>query len=114
MAGLKRIILKNKLVRLLYKLKFYLNISVGEISWFTGKLPELMAVLYLFEKFGYKVSGQQLILFVTIITAGLIIIGFVWKNIGFWEVEKYVNAAKDPVTREIYEAAKKINEEYKK
>jgi len=108
--NLKKKILNNPLIKLLYKTKFYLNVSISEISWFTGKLPELMAVLYLFEKFGYDISGQQIIFFGIVITTTLIITGYAWKNMGFWEVEKYVNAAKDPVTNELYTAAKKINE----
>lgn len=106
---LREKIVKNKFINLLYNIKFYFDVSVTQITWLTGKLPEIMAFIYILEKFGYYLNKNQIIMMFIFTVLSLIIFGFVWKITGMYDVERYVDANKNPVSKEMLEAARKIN-----
>ena len=108
---LYKFVRKSRLFIFLYKVKFYIDVAIGQISWATGKLPEIMAFLYLSEKFGVEWSNWQIVFLTILMFAGFTIFGYFWKNGGFFDVEVYVNADKNPVQRELLKAARKINNE---
>ena len=110
---INQLILKNFIVRILYKCKFYFDAGVTQITWFTGKLPEIMAFVYLAEKFGYKLSRTGLIIFAIIVATSIFLFGLFLKKTGLYDVERYVDAEKNPVTHEMLNAARKINKKWK-
>ena len=111
--GLKEWVFGNPFVRLVYKARFYLNLGIVQISWFSGKLPEIMSVWWLSEKLGLEFTTNQFYVFALGVTVGLAVFGFFWYNTGLYHTEVFVNAEKDPVAREILSAARKINKKFK-
>lgn len=100
--------LHSRLARAVYKFKFYTDIGVGQITWVTGKLPELMAVVYLLGKFGYDPSSNQILALSFSVLCCLVLFGYVWKHTGLYDTAQYVIAEKDPVQAELLEAARMI------
>ena len=37
--------------------------------------------------------------------------GYFWRKIGYYDIEQYVNAKRNPVQHEILKAARKINDD---
>jgi hypothetical protein len=99
----------NTIVRIVYRFKFHLDLGISQLSWATGKFPELMALVYLLDKLGYSLGRTGIILVAVGGFTGLFLLGLVWKRIGFYDTERLVNADKDPVTREMLKAARRIN-----
>jgi hypothetical protein len=102
-----------KLFRLLYNLKFHFDIFTSQVSWFTGKLPELMALLYLLEKFDVLIVGKGILVLGLCVFFSFTIMGFIIKKFGVYEIEQKTNAHNNPVQNEIYNAAIKINKSEK-
>jgi len=100
----------KKVFHVLYKVKFYFNVCAQQIGFITSKFPEFMAVLYLLEKMGVVIQRELLIPLALFFFVSFVSTGFVWKRLGYYDIEQYVNAAKDPVQHEILQAARKINE----
>lgn len=111
----KQKFLNSSLARAIYKTKFFIDVGVSQISWITGKLPELMAMVYLLGKFGYDPTENQIVGIVLFGLCFLILFGYFWKHTGLYDTAQYVVAEKDPVQAEILEAARiiKRNEEKK-
>lgn len=102
--------LKNNLIiHYIYRFKFYIDITISQISWITGKLPELMALVYLTEKFGLTLTLYQVILICILSLLSLFGLGLLIHRLGIYEVEQYTNAKRNPVTNEMLSAARKIN-----
>ena len=99
----------NSIIKFCYKIKFYIDLSISQVTWFTGKLPEIMAASYIAEKFGFVITGKMLIVISLVGIICLIVFGYIWKNAGLYDVDQYVKASKDPVQKEILSAARKIN-----
>jgi len=108
----KGILQKNNFVRLIYRTKFYFDLGVSQISWFTGKLPEIMAVVYFFDRSGVYLSLDKLILFSVLVFLSITILGLFLKYSGLWDTECYVNTYRNPVNKEILEAAQLINQRF--
>ena len=107
--SLKDKFLNSWMVDIVYKGKFYFNVAMSQIGWLTNKLPELMAVLYLLEKIGITIEGPIIIpLALTAFVLG-VAFGWVWKFIGLYDAEIYIQANKNPVQLEMLQAARKIN-----
>ena len=102
------------ILKIVYKTKFYIDISVHQISWITGKLPELMALVYLLEKFDIILNKNGIISVMVFGMIGLFLFGYLWKKLGFYDIEVYVNANRNPMFKELLNAARKINEKEKK
>lgn len=98
-----------KVFRAFYMVRFYFNIIVAEISWISGKFPELMAVVYLAEKMGLTITKQGIITFTLLGFVSLVLLGVLWKHTGIYDVSMYVGARMDPVQKELLEAARRIN-----
>jgi len=109
MGKVKDYILNNWLFRKLYSIKFYLDLGVQQVSWFIGKFPEIMAIVYLLEKGGITLNITQIIIMAGISFIILTIAGYGIKHTGLYDVERYVDASKNPVTKELLEAARKVN-----
>ena len=109
MGKIREYIVHNWLCRRLYLTKFYLGLGVNQISWFASKFPEIMAVVYLLEKGGITLNITQIIVMSGCGFIGLTLTGFGIKHAGLYDVEKYVDADKNPVTTELLIAARKIN-----
>jgi len=97
------------LLKPLYVFKWHVDVGTGQISWFTGKLPEVMAIIYLLEKFGFIVPNRWIVPVGLLGLLGLALLGWFWKRFGLYDVERFVDTGKDPVANEVYVAAKKIN-----
>jgi hypothetical protein len=105
--------MKKIILSLIYKLKWNFDQGVRQVTWITGKLPELMGFVYLSEKMGFFVSKGMIV--GIIVTGGLmlLIIGVLVKRTGLYDTEMYVDASKNPVQSEILLAARKINKRFK-
>jgi hypothetical protein len=101
-------VLNNWFVKKSYGVKTYFDIGISQISWVTGKFPELMAVLYLSEKFGYEFSMSGMITLIIIVILSLVFFGYYWKQLGFYDVDRYTVTKRDPVMTEILDAARII------
>lgn len=110
--NLRTSIRSNFFVHLVYRTKFYFDLGVGQISWFTGKLPEVMAVVYLFDRSGIYLSTSNLIIISCITFIIITSFGLIMKYSGLWDTECYVNTWRNPVSTEILQAARLINERY--
>lgn len=104
-------IVDSKLVQYLYKIKVYFDLGISQISWFTGKLPEIMGMLYILEKFHITIDSKYIIYYGIIAFVSVTVFGYFMKRSGLWIRERKVSTNIDPIQKEIYEAAKKINQE---
>lgn len=109
---IREFVLNSPIVKLAYKARFYVDVGVSQVNWFSGKLPEIMAAVYLLEKFGFVVVGTQIIVFGIILVVCLLLFGYFWKKTGLYDVNQYVVAQKDPVQAELLEAARLIKKKY--
>jgi hypothetical protein len=105
---------ENPIAKIIYKIKFYFEVAAQQIGWITNKFPEIMSVLYLLEKFGIILVDKQIIILSLAFFIIMVLCGYIWKKIGLFDVERYVNADKDPVQKELLSAARKINKGEKK
>lgn len=101
-------ITQNKIIQNLYHTKAYFDIGVQQISWFTGKLPEIMGGLYLLEKFGVVVLPNYLVIVTLIIFMCIVVLGYVLKITGLYDSDRKASYSKDPVMSEVYQASKII------
>jgi len=106
-------ILRNKFVQGLYHTKAYFDIGVQQISWFTGKLPEIMGALYILEKFNVYVMPNYIILVGLLIFGLITVIGILFKFTGLFDSERKATNSKDPVMYEIYQMAVDYNNKHK-
>lgn len=96
----------------LYQLKWFFDQGVRQITWVTGKLPELMSVVYLGEKFGIAIQEKEIVMIAIIGGTLLILFGLILKRTGLYDAEMYVDANKNPVQAELLEAARIIRRGY--
>jgi len=108
----KDFVINNWFIRKAYSCRFYLNLGIAQISWFSGKLPEIMAFVYLSDWLGFDLDKQGLLVFAIGVIVGLTIMGYIWKHTGLYDTEIYVNVDKNPVAKEMLEAARLIKREY--
>ena len=101
-------IVNNKIIQTMYKGKFYLDLGMAQISFVTSKLPEIMAAVYLTEKAGITIGNTTLWFFALCLFSGLIMFGWFWSKSGLYSTEIYVQADKNPMSKEILEAARII------
>lgn len=101
-----------KFLSFLYKCKFYFNIPVTQVSFVTGKIPELMGVLWLLDYFGVGVNKQVIPVLLVVVTVFLVVLGKLWKISGLYDVEQYVNAYKNEVQAKQLRAAEIVIERF--
>lgn len=92
-----------------YRFKFYIDVARGLVGWFTGWLPEIVSVGLLLHFFGLNITRTQAIILIPVGMISLWLFGLIWYKLGLYNTEKHVIAKQDPIQREIYEAALKIN-----
>ncbi len=97
----------KRVLSFLYHTKWYFDRGISQVSWFVGKLPELMAIIYLAEKIGYLIPGAASPPLVLFAAAGLIILGVLYKHTGFYDTERYVDTKKDPIMDVVFRAGQK-------
>ena len=114
MKKIKNAIMKSFLVKLAYKSKFYTDIGVSQVSWFTGKLPEIMAAAYILEKFGIVITAANIVVLGLLLFFTIFMLGWFLKNSGLFDVDQYVSAQKNPVQEELLRAARLIIREFDK
>lgn len=100
----------NKVVILLYRIKWYYNIGIEQITFISSKFPEVMAFLYILERFGITLTGKQIIYATIFGTITIISLGIFMRETGLWLKERKIIASINPVEKDIWEAAQKINE----
>jgi hypothetical protein len=102
-----------RLIHFLYNIKSHINIARGEVGWLTGWLPEIVSVGILLQFFGWNFTKTQVILFFPLMLLFLALFGYIWRKSGIYKIETNVDAENNPVQKEILEAARKINKDYK-
>lgn len=111
--NLKDLIIRNPVVDFLYRRKREFDIGVSQVSWVTGKIPEIAGVVILLDYAGIIIAPNWLWLTFAMFALWLWTLGIVWKRSGLFDVDRRTNARYDPITLDIWEAAKKINKRYK-
>lgn len=100
----------NFFVKLCYRLKFYFDLGSSNLTWFSSKLPELMAVIYLLDRFGIRLGLGYVLLFSVLLFVLITFLGFVLRYTGIYATERYVVSMRDPVQSELLTAARRIND----
>ena len=101
----------HKILGFLYTLSEYSNVAVSQVGFITGKVVEVFALIVLVEKtFGVEIIGFKVALIFFGIMVFTILLGWFWKAMGYYDIDKYVEAGIDPVKKEVLEAARRINE----
>jgi len=101
-------IIHNIFVNFGYRRKQEFDIGVSQVSWFTGKIPEIAGVIILLDYMGLTVAPNWLWLAFAGFALGLWALGLTWKKTGLFDVDRRTNARYDPVHLDIWEAAKII------
>jgi len=104
----------KKFFKTLYKIKFYFDITNSQTSWITGKLPEIVSLGVLLSFFGVTITKTGTVIWALTLFVAMALLGVLLKKTGVYDVEQYVTAEIHPVTKELLEAARKINKGDKK
>jgi len=113
LLGLKRLVpnLKDsKPIKTFYKILFYFELGKGTTARFYQFIPDVIIILGgLKFLLGVDVTPKFTIIFLFVVVFGFTGLGWILKKTGFYDIDRYVQASKDPVQSEILEAARKIN-----
>ncbi len=100
--------LKNGVARVVYKVKFYIDVMDGQVGWITGKITQLMGVLYIMEYLGHPIPRGSLLWLAPLAIVVVLAAGFLWKRIGLYDLDQYTSAMRNPVQHELLNAARII------
>ena len=106
---IRNAIIKNKIVRNLYRFRAYSDIGNSQLSWITSQFVTAMSILYLLEKMGIPVGKWMVIFTLSGMLLGYFTWGFVWKKLGIYDTEIYTKATINPWEEEVLAAARRIN-----
>ena len=99
----------NVLVKYFYSLLFYLELGRGTASRFYGWIPEMIILIgglkYLL---GIELTPKIILLALFLMASLMTLGGYFIKKTGLYDVDRYVQANKDPVTKEILDKIRKI------
>lgn len=98
--------LHSPIAKAAYKIKFYTDTGISQVSWLTGKVPELAGMLTFMTYFQINPPRSVIAWIIFAVFASLFLFGFVLKKTGLYDVERYTIAQKDPVQAELLEAAR--------
>lgn len=108
-------IISNPVVNFLYRRRQEFDIGVSQVSWVTGKIPEIAGVIILLDYMKIVVAPSWLWLIFLFFASGLWALGISWKRSGLFDVDCRTGTRYNPVMLEIWEAAKIIKaNEFKK
>ena len=96
--------------KFLYKVKFYFNVPVSQVSFITGRIPEIAWTVLILERFGLSFTNSELVVVLLVAFVLVVVLGWFWKLAGFYDVEQYVNARKNEVSEKQLRAAELIIE----
>lgn len=104
----------GRIVGRLFGLKAITDVGFHAVSMISGKLPEIMGAIFLFEKAtGFKIEGALIGYLAILFLALIYIVGKLYTFLGFYGKEMVAIAKLNPVAKEQYDAALKINLIYK-
>lgn len=104
----------SKTISKIWDVKNYFEIGNLPIGFITSKLP-LMSSLLLFWVYWGKIRESPIILlYIFCAFWAVFLIGVIWRKGGFYTGERESETRLDPITNEIYEAAKIINKKWGK
>ena len=86
-----------------------MNIGIMQTNWFSGKLPEIMSIIYILEKFGIILDVRGIVIMAVLIFTSFIILGYLYVKLGFYKSERQVETNIDPIWLDVHNASKKIN-----
>lgn len=101
----------SKLVKAVYKAKFYFNVGIGQVDFISSKIPAVAGVVILFEFFRIKVEEKDFAWVLVAAAVGLVVFGWFMRRSGLWVVERKTEVLLDPPAREIYTMAVGWNRE---
>lgn len=113
---IKDIIIRNRVVKFINKGWFYFALGKAQLGKFTSLSGEIsLLILLLTQVFGYDLKQHKMVFFTIIILSFtlLLVTGYVYHKLGFWEVELKVNMFHNPLETVKYEAARIIIDEHK-
>ena len=109
MIRLKRKLVKCKPLIWLYDIKNYFEVGTEVVGFVTNKLPLIMSLYYFYQNKEFIVQNPFILIIVVIGFGCIALLGTFWTRIGFYDIERYSEARIHPVTRELLQAARKIN-----
>ena len=101
LKNVRKRIKDNIIINKIYAIYFYFTLGKGQIAKFTDLIPEASGVIIIITLvFGIDLTKYKSLLgtLVVLIFISLIIMGWIFKNAGLWEVELEVNAKKNHIT----------------
>ncbi len=103
----------NKTIKFLYDLEFYLTQGKSKVTEYLAFFSYLTILVggmkYLFN---INISRNLVIIMFPLITIGLIVFGWLMVKLKLYHVDIMRNMIKNPVSKEIYYAAIRINKGY--
>lgn len=100
---------KSAFVKKFYGFYFYIGIGRNEVNRYLNDLPQLAPIFNFLILMGFVFDVWVYpMIFITVLLV-FSVIGFVFKHARLYDHEQKINAKKNPVGHEQYEAAKWIN-----
>ena len=103
--GIYEWVLHNPIIKFIYRCKEYFNIAVTQISWLSGKLPEVMSILYIGEYIGISIPKTVAGTFILVAFILIIFTGYMIKRMGLFDQDQITVASINPVTDAQYRMA---------
>ena len=102
---------QSKITKDIFSIKVYFNIAVSQVSFITGKIPELGWTIAGLQWFGVSVSQKYTLAIIGIVFILLVLSGYMLKKSGLYNTEQYTHAKIDTVQDEILTTLRKLKRE---
>ena len=101
---------ESRIIKTGYKALFYFELGKGTTARFYQIIPDLIIILGgLKFLMGVDITPSFSVMFVLTVFFMLTVLGYFINKTGLYAVDRYVQASKDPVQKELLEAARRIN-----
>ena len=115
LSGHRSRVLANPLVNAVYRFLWYTEQGRAQSSRIYGWVPEFSMILVAAKVlFGVEPSVPIIIGLGVVAVSSFFLIGFLIKNLGFFDVDVYTQARKNPITMETLEAVRLIKKRFGK
>jgi len=102
-------IMQNGLVKIIYKCQWYFDLGRSSVGRYYAWLPEILIILggikYLL---GINLSIKVMIMGVLFFVFIFSITGYIFKKTGLYDMQRYIEAERDPITHEMLASARTI------
>jgi hypothetical protein len=107
---IKDFVLKSKVIAIAYRALWYFDNGRA----FIGRFAEVITLFGVGWIVANKPTLLEGILVLLVAASALTLFGFMLKKTGLYDVDRYTQASKDPVTAELLEAARIVKQGYRR